>query len=67
MNQCEEGDDEAYGEAWLAFITKWNELVPEVPLYSNEYHDFFSDKVHDWNEDGYNYDDSVAVLYANVE
>lgn len=67
MNRVEEGDDTAYGEAWMAFIQKWNELVPEVPLYSNEFHDFFSSKIHDWDEDGYNNDYSSAVLYANVE
>lgn len=67
MNRTKEGDDEAYGEAWLKFIQKWNELVPEVPLYSNEYHDFFSSRVHDWDEDGYNNDYSSAVVYANIE
>ena len=67
MNQTEEGDDEAYGEAWLAFMKKWNELMPEVPLYSNDYHDFFSTRVHDFDEDGYNRDISTAVLYINVE
>lgn len=67
MNQTAEGDDEAYGEAWLAFMKKWNELMPEIPLYSNDYHDFFSDKVHDFEEDGYNRDISTAVLYMNVE
>lgn len=67
MNRTEDGDDEAYGEAWLKFIQKWNELVPEVPLYSNEYHDFFSSRVHDWDEDGYNNDYSSAVVYANIE
>ena len=67
MNQVDEGDDVAYGEAWLKFIQKWNDLVPEVPLYSNVYHDFFSSRVHDWDEDGYNNDYSSAVLYANVE
>lgn len=67
MNQVAEDDDVAYGEAWLKFIQKWNELVPEVPLYSNIYHDFFSSRVHDWDEDGYNNDYYYAVLYANVE
>lgn len=67
MNQVEEGDDEAYGQAWLAFMQKWNELVPEVPLYSNEYHDFFSDRVQNFEEDGYNNDVSSAILYATIE
>ena len=67
MNQTEEGDDEAYGANWVKFMQKWNELVPELPLYSNDFHDFFSTKVHDYEEDGYNWDVSQAILYTNVE
>lgn len=67
MNHCEEGDDEAYGEAWLKFIQRWNELLPQVPLYSNEYHDFFTSRLHDFVEDGYNNDVTSAILYANIE
>lgn len=67
MNHCAEGDDEAYGEAWLKFIQKWNELLPQVPLYSNEYHDFFTSRLHDFVEDGYNNDVTSAILYANIE
>lgn len=67
MNQTAEGDDAKYAENWFNFISYWNELMPEIPLYSNEYHDFFSSKVHDWEEDGYNWNETIAVLYANVE
>lgn len=67
MNQTEEGDDEKYVENWFNFISYWNELLPEIPLYSNNYHDFFTDKVHDFEEDGYNWDVTKAILYTNVE
>lgn len=67
MNQTAEGDDMAYAENWFNFISLWNELMPEIPLYSNQYHDFYTSRVHDWNEDGYNRDETVAVLYSNVE
>ncbi|MBS6195609.1 MAG: ABC transporter substrate-binding protein [Clostridiales bacterium] len=67
MNRVEEGDDETYSAKWLEFMQYWNEVLPELPLYSNEYHDFFSDKVHDWSEDGYNTDASTAILSANIE
>ena len=67
MNQTPEGDDAAYAENWMEFMKYWNEVLPELPLYSNEYHDFFSDKVHDLNEDGYNVDFSTAVLEMNIE
>lgn len=67
MNQTAEGDDAAYAENWFNYISYWNELMPEIPLYSNEYHDFFSSKVHDWEEDGYNWNEATAIMYANVE
>lgn len=67
MNQTEEGDDEAYAENWFEFISFWNELLPEIPLYSNDYHDFYSSKLHDFEEDGYNWDVTQAILYANME
>lgn len=67
MNQTESGDDEKYVENWFNFISYFNELMPEIPLYSNDYHDFYSDKVHDWEEDGYNVDIKDAILYTNIE
>lgn len=67
VNQTEEGDDEAYAENWFNFISFWNEVLPEIPLYSNDYHDFFTSKLHDFEEDGYNWDITRAILYANME
>lgn len=67
MNQTEEGDDAAYAENWYNFIAYWNDLLPEIPLYSNDYHDFFTSKLHDFEEDGYNWDVTRAILYANME
>lgn len=67
MNQTEENDDKAYSANWLKFMKYWNEVLPELPLYSNQYHDFFNEKVHDFKEDGYNTDISVAILSTNIE
>lgn len=67
MNQTEEGDDAAYAENWFNFISYWNELMPEIPLYSNNYHDFFTSKLHDYDEDGYNWDVTDSIIYANIE
>ena len=67
MNQSEEGNDEAYGENWLKFMQKWNELLPEIPLYSNDFHDFYTERLHDFEQDGYNWNVDAAILYANIE
>ena len=41
-------DTEAWLEAWQNFIKVWNEKLPDVPLYSDEYYDFHSTRVQGW-------------------
>ena len=36
---------DAYHEWWRLFIQRWNLLVPEVPLYSNQYYDVYNAKI----------------------
>jgi len=40
----EAGDNEAYLAIWVDFVDRWNELLPEIPLYSNVYYDVYNDK-----------------------
>lgn len=35
-------EDDVYAEWWKFYITRWNYLLPEVPLYSNEYYDVYN-------------------------
>ncbi len=35
----------AYNEWWRLFMQRWNYLVPEVPLYSNQYYDIYNAKI----------------------
>ena len=58
-------DKEGYLANFLAFQKKWNELLPNLPLYSNEYHDFFNEKLQNYNANSI-WDLSYAILYANV-
>lgn len=37
--------EEVYNEWWKLYIVRWNSLVPEVPLYSNQYFDLYSAKI----------------------
>ncbi len=39
MRSVEPSDREGYLNAWFDFQVRWNELLPEIPLYSNEYFD----------------------------
>ena len=41
-------DTEAWMEAWRNYIQIWNEKMPDIPLYSDEYFDFYSTKLHGW-------------------
>ena len=34
-----------YNEWWRLFMQRWNLLVPEVPLYSNQYYDVYNAKI----------------------
>ncbi len=36
---------DAYNEWWRLFMQRWNLLVPEVPLYSNQYYDVYNAKI----------------------
>lgn len=38
-------DKEKFLEGWQAFILRWNALLPELPLYSNQIHDFYNSKI----------------------
>ena len=36
---------DVYNEWWRLFMQRWNMLVPEVPLYSNQYYDIYNAKI----------------------
>lgn len=37
--------EKVYNEWWRLYIQRWNALVPEVPLYSNQYYDIYNAKI----------------------
>ena len=40
-----ETEDDVYAAWWRYYMTRWNYLLPEVPLYSNEYYDLYNAKI----------------------
>ena len=38
-------DKEKYAAVWLEYQKEWNQYLPMVPLYSNQYHDIFGSRV----------------------
>lgn len=58
-------DEEEFLRRYVNYITVWNRLLPDLPLYSNIYHDFFNSKL-----DGYETNDllglEISLLYAEL-
>ena len=40
-----ETTDDVYAAWWRLYITRWNYLMPEIPLYSNEYYDVYNTEI----------------------
>ncbi len=60
------GDDAAFLDYFQKFIIRWNEILPEIPLYCNDYHTFFPSWLKDYNESSL-WDFQKAILYASIE
>ncbi len=45
MRETDQNDREGYLDAWVAYQVRWNELMPQIPLYSNEYYDIYHNYV----------------------
>ena len=40
-----ETSDDVYAAWWRLYIQRWNYIMPEVPLYSNEYYDLYNAQI----------------------
>ena len=61
----ESGDSETYLNIWKQFIQLWNELLPEVPLYSNIYVTVYPDWLENYEQTSYWSFDN-AIVYATI-
>ena len=61
----EAGDSDTYLEIWKQFIQLWNELLPEVPLYSNIYVSVYPDWLENYEQTSY-WSFQNAIVYANI-
>ena len=59
------GDTKTWSANWLKFEKRWNEMLPDIPLYSDEYYEFFNPKLENYTPDGM-WDWSYAIVYADV-
>ena len=61
----ESDDTEGYLAVWREFIKKWNELLPEVPLYANVYVTMYPDWLEGYTQDSF-WDFQHAIVYCTV-
>lgn len=59
-----ETEEDVYNEWWKLYIQRWNYLVPEIPLYSNQYFDLYSAKISNFVTSPY-WDPADAIIAAS--
>jgi len=45
MRELEPTQKKEYADAWLKYQIRWNQLLPSLPLYANEYFDLYNNSV----------------------
>lgn len=58
--------EDEYNQWWMAYIERWNQLMPDIPLYSNYYYDVYNAKIENFNTSPF-FGQARAILYANVK
>ena len=54
-----------FKKQFVNFVARWNQLLPDLPLYSNMYHDFYNAKLQNYNMNSL-IRISTALLYSYV-
>ena len=62
----ESTDPDTYLDLWQQFILKWNDLLPEIPLYSNVYYTVHADWLENYQQSSL-WEFHQAILYASVK
>ena len=55
-----------YNEWWMAYIERWNQLMPDIPLYSNYYYDVYNANIENFVTSPF-FGPADAILYANIK
>lgn len=67
MRKSEPTDVEGYNTAFADYIVQWNDLIPEIPLYSNQIHDIMTERVEGADNITPIYNWAKAVLDLSVK
>lgn len=55
-----------YNQWWQAYIERWNQLMPDIPLYSNYYFDVYNAKIENFQTSPF-WGVTDALLYASIK
>lgn len=58
--------EDEYNQWWMGYIERWNELMPDIPLYSNYYYDVYNAKIENFHTTPF-FNQNRAIIYANVK
>ena len=58
--------EDEYNQWWMAYIERWNQLVPDIPLYSNYYYDVYNANIENFETSPF-FGPARAILYANIK
>lgn len=58
--------EDEYNQWWKAYIERWNELMPDVPLYSNYYFDIYNAKIENFVTSPF-WSPVDALLYCTIK
>ncbi len=58
--------EDEYNEWWMAYIERWNELLPDIPLYSNYYYDVYNSSIENFETSPF-FGAAEAIIYANIK
>lgn len=58
--------EDEYNAWWEAYIERWNQLMPDIPLYSNMYYDVFNAKITGFVTSPF-FGMARAIIYADVK
>lgn len=59
-------NDDVYNEWWKLYIQRWNYLMPEIPLYSNQYFDLYNAKIENFVTTPY-WGPADAIIAASIK
>jgi len=57
--------EEEYNKWWQGYIERWNELMPDIPLYSNYYFDVYNAKIQGFKTSPF-FSPIDALLYCTI-